>query len=169
VRLLGQLRMYGPATATRLAHDLGESSGATSYHLRELAKHGLVVEDEDRNRGRERWWRAAHRTTYFDMTLDDPGTKATGGEYMRAVARVYSDRMLHFSENVEYSAEVYGADWADAFTLSDWRLRVTVEQAKRLHQEINVLLNGYRDLPEEPGTKQLITQVQIFPMVEPES
>jgi DNA-binding transcriptional ArsR family regulator len=168
VRLIGQLRIYGPATATRLAHDLGESSGATSYHLRELAKHGLVVEDEERNRGRERWWRAAHRMTYFDMTLDSQ-TKATGGEYMRAVARLYSDRLLHFADNIEYSADVHGADWADAFTLSDWRLRLTVEQAARLHEEINALLNSYRDLPEEPDSKRLITQVQLFPMPDPES
>ena len=163
VRLLGRLRMYGPATATRLAQDLSESSGATSYHLRELAKHGLVVEDEERNRGRERWWRAAHRSTYFDMTLDAQ-TKATGGEYMRAIARVYSDRLLHFSDNVEYTADVHGADWADAFMLSDWQLRITAEQAQRLHEEINALLNTYRDLPENPGAKRLVAQVQLFPM-----
>ena len=30
----------GPSTASKLAERLGESSGATSYHLRELAKAG---------------------------------------------------------------------------------------------------------------------------------
>lgn len=163
VRLLGQLRMYGPATATRLAQDLGESSGATSYHLRELAKHGLVAEDEERNRGRERWWRAVHRSTYYELTVD-PESKATGGEYMRAVARVYSDRMLHFADNIEYSAENYGFDWADTFTLSDWHLRLTLEQAQALHQELITLLDGYRDLPEEPGARRLVGQIQLFPM-----
>lgn len=167
VRLLGRLRMYGPATATRLAQDLGESSGATSYHLRELAKHGLVAEDDERNRtsnrSRERWWRAVHRSTYFDMTLDEQ-SKATGGEYMRAVARLNSERLLHFSDNIEYSADVHGADWADTFMLSDWTLRLTVEQASRLNDEINALMNAYRDLPAEPGGKQLAVQVQVFPM-----
>lgn len=168
VRLIGRLRMYGPATATRLAHDLGESSGATSYHLRELAKFGLVAEDEERNRGRERWWRAVHRSTYFDLTMDDD-TRATGGEYLRSVARVYSERLLHFADNIEYSAETYGADWADAFTLSDWHLRLTVEQAQQLHQELNQLLDRYRDLPEEPGARRLLSQLQLFPMPDVES
>jgi DNA-binding transcriptional ArsR family regulator len=37
VRLLGLLRSDGSSTATRLAERLGQSSGATSYHLRQLA------------------------------------------------------------------------------------------------------------------------------------
>jgi DNA-binding transcriptional ArsR family regulator len=166
VRLLGRLRMYGPATATQLARGLGESSGATSYHLRELAKHGLVAEDDERNQaanhGRERWWRAVHRSTYFDMTLD-ADTKATGGEYLRAVARAYTERLLHFADNVEYADEAHGRDWADAFMLSDWHLRLTVEQAQRLHHEINVLLDTYRDLPVQPDAKLVVLQVQLLP------
>src|SRR4051812_14770407 len=41
-RLLGLLRLDGPATASRLARVVGESSGATSYHLRQLAAYGFV-------------------------------------------------------------------------------------------------------------------------------
>src|SRR5688500_20312710 len=44
-RLLGQLRLHGPATASQLGRTVGESSGATSYHLRQLAAYGFV---EDR-------------------------------------------------------------------------------------------------------------------------
>ena len=46
----------GPATASMLARDLGESSGATSYHLRALEAAELVIEDLSRRKGRERWW-----------------------------------------------------------------------------------------------------------------
>ena len=46
----------GPATASMLGRELGESSGATSYHLRALASAGLIIEDLDRRKGRERWW-----------------------------------------------------------------------------------------------------------------
>ena len=41
-RLLGSLRIGGPATATDLAAALGTNSGATSYHLRKLEAVGLV-------------------------------------------------------------------------------------------------------------------------------
>ena len=39
LRILGLLRADGPATATALAQRLGLNSGATSYHLRQLAAH----------------------------------------------------------------------------------------------------------------------------------
>ena len=168
VRLLGRLRIYGPATASQLATALGENSGATSYHLRELARYGLVVEDTERNKGRERWWRAAHRSTYFDMELDDD-TKATGGEYLRAVARVDSERLLHFADNIEYTADTFGTRIAEACTLSDWHLRLTPEQAERLHHEINVLLDTYGRLPAETNSVRFIAQVQLFPLAGTES
>jgi DNA-binding transcriptional ArsR family regulator len=167
VRLLGRLRMYGPATATQLARGLGESSGATSYHLRELAKHGLVAEVEERSKGRERWWRAMHRSTHYNLTLD-PESKATGGEYLRAVARVYSDRLLHYSDNIEYSADIHGDDWAEAFTLSDSHLRLGVDQARRLREELEEVLDRYRDLPPDPDGKRIVAQIQVFPIPEPE-
>ena len=60
-RLLGALRVDGPATATTLAQALDTNTGATSYHLRQLAEVGLVAEDVDRGTGRQRWWRAVAR------------------------------------------------------------------------------------------------------------
>ena len=51
VRMLGMLRIDGPATATTLADRLGLNTGATSYHLRQLAQAGFVVED---HRARQR-------------------------------------------------------------------------------------------------------------------
>ena len=42
-RLLDELRLSGPATATTLAAVLHTNSGATSYHLRKLAEVALVV------------------------------------------------------------------------------------------------------------------------------
>jgi DNA-binding transcriptional ArsR family regulator len=59
-RMVGLLRTEGPATATSLAARVGESSGTTSWHLRQLADAGLVEEDSHRGNRRERWWRAAH-------------------------------------------------------------------------------------------------------------
>jgi AcrR family transcriptional regulator len=56
-RLLRMLQTSGPSTATKLATATGESSGLTSYHLRQLAAAGLITEaDQD---GRQRWWQAA--------------------------------------------------------------------------------------------------------------
>ena len=56
MQLLNALSQFGPQTASALASRLGESSGSTSYHLRQLAKHELVREVEGRGSARERWW-----------------------------------------------------------------------------------------------------------------
>src|SRR6202034_4268220 len=57
MKLVGLLRTEGPLTATRAAELLGESSGTCSFHLRQLAKYGLVEEDGG-GTGREKPWRA---------------------------------------------------------------------------------------------------------------
>ena len=64
LRMLMLLRLDGPATATQLAQQLRLNTGATSYHLRQLADQGFIVEDAERGDGRDRWWKAAHESTY---------------------------------------------------------------------------------------------------------
>src|SRR6266540_1994464 len=77
LRLLGSLRIEGPATATDLARKLGESSGATSYHLRQLAKYGFIEDDPEQPNARDRRWRAAHRYTSWSDSdhADKAGTE----------------------------------------------------------------------------------------------
>lgn len=57
VQILSVLQDEARATATTLAARLSETSGATSYHLRQLARRGLI--EEVPAAGRERWWRLA--------------------------------------------------------------------------------------------------------------
>ncbi|TDC62374.1 winged helix-turn-helix domain-containing protein, partial [Streptomyces hainanensis] len=45
LQILERLGMYGPATSAMVARGLGLNTGATSYHLRELARHGFVEEE----------------------------------------------------------------------------------------------------------------------------
>jgi DNA-binding transcriptional ArsR family regulator len=167
VRILGLLREQGPATATTLAERLGQSTGATSYHLRQLAAYGFVVDDPDRNVGRERWWKAAHRST----TLDSLEERADAEGYLRAVAAQYAERVDRFL------GEFAGlpAEWVDTFTLSDWRLRLTAEEGKRLNEEIFALVARYRRDPQpgdEPdadvpaGAEKVVVQVGLMPFVE---
>src|SRR6478609_7088218 len=90
VRLLGLLRTYGPATATSLAGELGLTSGALSYHLRQLEKYGFVVEDTERGNRRDRWWTAAHRSTLFEV-----GTPGLDGQaYEDAVVDAMTNSVI---------------------------------------------------------------------------
>jgi DNA-binding MarR family transcriptional regulator len=56
-RMLYQLAFAGSSTATSLAQALGENTGSTSYHLRQLERFGFIEQDPDRPSRRERWWR----------------------------------------------------------------------------------------------------------------
>ncbi|OLZ61478.1 winged helix-turn-helix domain-containing protein [Amycolatopsis keratiniphila] len=75
VRLLELLRDDGPATASGLGKRLGESSGTTSWHLRQLAESGLIAEDAERGSRRDRWWKAVREGDRMPAAdfVDDPG------------------------------------------------------------------------------------------------
>src|SRR5215207_9616099 len=91
LRMLGMLRIDGPATATTLASRLGINTGQTSYHLRQLAQHGFVVDDLERGNGRDRWWQAAHQSTVTDSEPADPADREAFDAYIRAVAAGYTE------------------------------------------------------------------------------
>ncbi|GIG59002.1 transcriptional regulator [Longispora fulva] len=143
VRLLELLRVDGRSTATRLAERLGQSSGATSYHLRQLAEYGFVEEDPEQGAGRERWWRAAHRSTTLDK--DSGVTIAEAEGYMRAVAASYSARVARFLD----SMTTLPAEWQANWTMSDSILQLTPEDVARLKEEIFALVQRYPR--REPG------------------
>ena len=166
VRILGLLREHGPATATTLAQRLGQSTGATSYHLRILATYGFVVDDPERNVGRERWWKAAHKSTTLDINPAVAPPETEG--YLRAVAAQYADRVERFLDEM---ASLPPA-WGDACTISDVPLRLTPQEAAALHEEMFALLGRYRrddrDARRPDGTERVVVQFQILPFPDAE-
>ena len=167
VRLLDLLREDGPSTATRLAERTGQSSGATSYHLRQLAAYGFVVE-EARGPGRERWWRAAHRRT--TLRSDEARESPVEAEaYLRAVATEYADRVDRWISE----AATMPREWDDATALNSHRLRLTAAEAARLVSQVEAVIAGYRreDPNEEapPGTERVVVHFEVLPFVRGES
>jgi DNA-binding transcriptional ArsR family regulator len=159
VRILDLLRESGPATATTLAARLGQSTGATSYHLRILANYGFVVDDPERNVGRERWWKAAHRSTRVDIA-ERPPAETEG--YLRAVAAQYAARVERFLDEMASLP----TRWLDPATISDWRLRLTAEEALELNEAIFAFAERYRrddDSPHPDDAERVTLQVQILP------
>lgn len=58
---LSYLQGHGPATATQLAPIVGATPSVTSWHLRHLARYGLVTDWDGGTDARQRWWQAAAR------------------------------------------------------------------------------------------------------------
>jgi DNA-binding transcriptional ArsR family regulator len=164
VRMLGLLRAYGPATATGLAERLGQSTGATSYHLRQLAAYGFVVEDAERGVGRERWWRAAHQRTMLDSATI-ARSPADAEAYVRAVAASNADQVERWLDE-GLPAE---PNWTGVGTLSHWRFRLSPAEAAELHTEIFALVERYRwdeaDTPAPADAESVVLQVQLMPFL----
>lgn len=165
VRILGSLREEGPATASMLAGRLGESSGATSYHLRQLSAFGFIEEDPNRGSQRERWWRAAQRSTWFDEKSvgTDAESRLLGAEYLRAIANGAASRTLEWIDSLPSAP----GDWASVGTMSDYGLRMKPEEVRELAADIEKLIARYHvfdpETEAEPGEVYVAVQFQLLP------
>ncbi|CAN5362815.1 helix-turn-helix domain-containing protein [soil metagenome] len=162
MELLGLLRTEGPSTATQLARRAGESSGATSYHLRQLAFHGFVEEVPERGNGRDRWWRAAHQSTAFDVAefADDPDTRGALEIFLYEAIRA------HFRRAATWLSEMHSWDrrWVKASTSSDYGLRLDPERARALVAELDGVIEGYREQHEGATDAERVAVVlHVFP------
>jgi DNA-binding transcriptional ArsR family regulator len=164
-RLLGLLRLEGPATATALAKRLGTNSGQTSYHLRQLAEVGLVIEDTERGNRRERWWRAAHEATTWSSVdfRDDPDDRAAEDWLAGYAARMHA----RWAQDWLDTRGEWSDAWVHASTLSDLHLRLTSERAKAMSDEIHAVIERYREHEDEEGAEPVTVTFHAFPHPEP--
>ena len=139
-RILGLLRVYGPQTATTLAGRLGVNTGATSYHLRQLADAGLVVEDDSRGNARDRWWKSAHQGTEFNAAelLDQEPELALG--FLHGVGQTYAENIFGFIDAMQTMPE----DWRDASVLADYFFHLRADQLDAMMHEVMAVLEKYK-------------------------
>ncbi|MGK9169371.1 helix-turn-helix domain-containing protein [Inquilinus limosus] len=162
--MLGMLRVDGPATATQLAARLGLNSGATSYHLRQLAAYGFI-EDAPGPSRRERWWRASHELTSVPETEAEGEGLEAGVAFTQAALSLQVGQM---QQAVEEYAEL-PAPWRKASTASDVTIPLTAEQAEALTRRLtDIMLEAMRDAPPlgepmPPGTAPFSIMLHAFP------
>ncbi|MDQ0796118.1 winged helix-turn-helix domain-containing protein [Streptomyces sp. B1I3] len=165
LRLLSTLREYGPATASGLAERLAESSGATSYHLRQLAAYGFVEDAPELGKGRERWWRAAHAGTSFDMgrLMDhpDPEVRGATGVVIHEVASAHAREMDTWVGTMHEWPET----WRHSWDISDYKVRLTPDLASELIDRMHALVESYQDrVPEgTEGSAMVRSHTHLFP------
>jgi DNA-binding transcriptional ArsR family regulator len=138
LNVLGFLMSEGPATASECARAVGDSPSNCSYHLRVLARHGLVepVESAD---GRERPWRAT--VTGLDTRLDstDPDLAASAEGMMAAALQLeYQLAREHLRTRDRLDAE-----WRETDAHMTYGLRVTPAELRSLVEQIDVLIRPY--------------------------
>ena len=157
LRMLGLLRGEGPATATTLAQRLDLNTGATSYHLRQLAQHGFIEEDTERGNARDRWWRAAHDSTRTDFR-EKGSTDEDVEAYLSAVALLYGDRLRAAVAEMRFLPE----PWRRIGTLSDWEISLTPARAEALVTALTTMIDEAPDT-DEAGAAPFVVNLNAFP------
>ncbi len=168
VQLLDALSTYGPATASGLADRLGESSGATSYHLRQLEKNGFVREDTTRGNARERWWERVPGGITLDVSgLHPASAERAAGELVLAEWQRNRDRLLR--DFLNRGEETVGLDWVTASAIQTTDLRLTRAQLQELNDEMLAIAGRYAERSrgqDVPGSRPVQLQINAFPVVD---
>ncbi len=165
VRLLSELTERGRATASQLAEALGESSGATSYHLRQLHRHGFIVDDPTGGTGRERYWRTIPEGWELPLLdlADDAGSGHAAGIVMREQLVAESRQALRTLQQ----AKSWPQPWRESLRRQTTRLELTPEQVHDLHAELDAVINKYRAMPAREGARRVMLAVNTTPTEHP--
>ncbi len=170
VRIYDLLSERGPQTASTLAKLIGETSGATSYHLRALAAHALIREVPDRGTARERWWERPKGR------INLPGPDQATTPASRAAAQIVTAEFMQLRQRtlMEYLNRPVAeapSGWEDAGLVMTTTLDVTAEQMTALKQELTALVDAaierYRGQEGAAGTRRVTLRADIFDLPSP--
>ncbi len=165
--LVGQLRQHGQLTATQAGELLGESSASCSFHLRQLAKYGLV-EEAGGGQGRERPWRATALFTSWPAVADDPKVEAAVGLLRGVIMDHYVQELARWYEAMADEPD----EWQRAVQFGDTSLYVTAAELTDLNRRVREVVDVYLDRhanPElRPPDARLVSYLHIaYPVIGP--
>lgn len=171
LRILDLLSTRGTLTASKLGEIVGESSGSTSYHLRQLEKHGLVREVEGKGTARERWW---ERTPGgFSIAMSDqesPAAQATAEAVNLEFLRLRSERSLAFVRHAGEADAAVTRAWLRATTFTTAHHWATPEQLADVVAAWTEFaaehLAPLRDQEDVPGAVPVEVHFDAFPLID---
>ncbi len=161
-RLLSELRLHGAATATELAERLATNTGATSYHLRRLEEVGLVV-DTGSGAGKRRVWQAS--THSHEWQPSDFAGDADAEASLAWLTRHYHSTLAERVERWAERSTAWPPEWRDALGSGDDGVTVTAQQARAMWQEIETVVERYRDAGTgQPDAIRLLVWTHLLPL-----
>jgi hypothetical protein len=110
----------------------------TSWHLRHLAKHGLVRDAEALGNGRERWWEAASRG--FRVVVNDEVGRRAARALGDAIDATEGDQVGDWRRNVEPLLEL---EWLALSGLANTTILATREELEQVEGAMEELLAPY--------------------------
>lgn len=172
VEIYDALSKFGPQTATSLASRLGESTGSTSYHLRQLARHNFIHQVEGISGGRAKWWDRSPGAIDVSRNAakEDPSASASTGFILREWTRSRTRALEDFVDALN-SDDLLPDAWADAAAIDTSNVHVTPAQLReindRVHEVIDAVVTEFRGR-SDPGSRPVQIQFNAFPLTDGE-
>ena len=164
--LLSHLMAVGPRTASECAPAVGASASNCSWHLRHLARFGLVERDEGGGDGRERPWRAAATGFHFggEAAVDDPAAQAA----QQALLSVQLDEEARLARAHLRGLDELPRAWQDTSAFNRYGLLLTPAELGQLVDRLDALIRPYirmtrDDAPAEARPVHLGLRAFRFP------
>ena len=165
--VLDQLADGGTATATECARTAGLSPSAMSYHLRALARIGMIEQAPSAGDARERRWRAAPAAVAgvnIESAADaTPDARQAEHELLQAWL-VRED--AHVRRWLDRRADE-PAEWDRALSVAEIRIQVTSAELEEINRQFYALLHGFarsRRTGAPPDARHIAVQYRTIPM-----
>jgi DNA-binding transcriptional ArsR family regulator len=144
VALLYQLNALGSRTASQCAQALGETPANCSYHLRQLAKVGLVTREEAGN-GRERPWRSVYTGLDLRPAVDDPDPEVVTAARATRAALANAEIQEHARLARQYLRLEQRAskEWREAGSMASYSLRLTADELVALVKALDAAIRPF--------------------------
>lgn len=153
--LVGLLRRHGPLTATQAAEHVGESPSSCSFHLRQLARWGLV-EEAGGGTGRQRPWRATADMTSWNVRTQELAEAAAA--FSSVVADLYAAKLRDWFRRMPGEAP----EWREGHRSGDVTLELTPAETDELGERIWELVREY-DRGAREGTRRVTFLFGLLP------
>ena len=173
IRMYDYLKDHGAATASTLAEAMGESTGQTSYHLRQLAKHGLIAEDASRGTARERWWEAQGFSFGLEAVEEDPAALTAVELVMRQGVEERRRRQLEWIDRQRDEDR----RWQEVVSFNEATVAMTPDELEAVSEALGELVSEHlrrakesrrgQDGPQGNGHEERRTvkiYSQLFPL-----
>lgn len=169
MRLYDRLKDHGPATASMLSRVTGESTAQTSYHLRQLARHGVVSEVVGRGTARERWWQAEGISFGLEVADEDPGVLSSIELVQRHQVQERARRTMEWIDRHREEPR----EWLEVSVFDELTTRMTSGEAAALGAELARVVAEHRDRARrsrdeagDEGTRVVKLYSAMFPLRE---
>jgi predicted ArsR family transcriptional regulator len=157
LKLIALLRRFGPLTATQAGERLGESPSGCSFHLRSLAKWGLV-EEAGGGRGRERPWQATANGHEWAARGPSEEVDEAGDALTRVAVERWFEEAAHWVDRRHEEPH----EWTDAALAGDRMIAVTPAELEDIDRRVAEILEPYKRRVGRPEAQPAGARTAIY-------